>query len=66
LEFAYEVWKSVEDTSVVKEAKIYISKDKCTKFKMLEDGSMPKMFHMLNDNVNELTLHDGSLLATHI
>lgn len=32
----------------MKEAKLYIFKDKYAKFKMQEDESVPKMFHMLN------------------
>ena len=58
LEFAFQVWKRLEDsyegTPAIKEAKLYIFKDKYAKFKMLEDESVPKMFHILNVIVNEL------------
>jgi hypothetical protein len=60
LEFTHEVWKILEDpyegTSVVKEAKLYIFKDKYAKFKMLEDKSMSEMFHRLNVIVNEVRI----------
>ena len=58
LEFAFQVWKrleySYEGTPAVKEAKLYICKDKYAKFKILEDESLLEMFYRLNVIINEL------------
>ena len=50
-ERANEVWRRLketyEGTPVVKNAKLYILKDKLTIFKMKDDESIPKMFYRL-------------------
>jgi hypothetical protein len=49
LDRASEVWKRLEETygvtTVVKSVKLYILKDKLTSFKMMDDESIPEMFH---------------------
>jgi hypothetical protein len=55
---ANEVWKRLEETYkgtlAVKNAKLYILKDKLTSFKMKEDESIPEMFHQLQMIINDL------------
>ena len=43
-----------EGTSTVKEAKLYVLKEKFSEFVMKKDESVPEMFNWLNDIVNEL------------
>jgi len=43
-----------EGTSTVKEAKLYVLKEKFSEFVMKKDESVPEMFNRLNDIVNEL------------
>ena len=55
---ANEIWKKFlkiyEGTSSVKEAKLYVLKEKFNEFAMKKEESMPEMFNRLNDIVNEL------------
>jgi hypothetical protein len=57
-ERASEVWKRLEETyeftPVVKNAKLYILKDKLTSFKMKDDESIPEIFHRLQVIINDL------------
>ena len=43
-----------EDTSIVKEAKLYVLKGKFIEFAMKKDEILAEMFNRLNDIVNEL------------
>ena len=43
-----------EGTSTIKEAKLYVLKEKFSEFVMKKDESVPEMFNQLNDIVNEL------------
>jgi hypothetical protein len=58
LKTANEIWKKLmeihEDTSTVKEAKMYVLKGQFNEFAMKKDESVPEMFSRLNDIVNEL------------
>jgi hypothetical protein len=58
LDCASEAWKRLEETyegmAVVKSAKLYILKDKLTRFKMKDEESIPEMFHKLQVIVNDL------------
>jgi hypothetical protein len=55
-----KVWKMLEEaydgTSTIKDARLYLFKDKHAKFKMFEGGNEPArdVFHRLNVIVNEL------------
>ena len=55
---ANEVWKILEETyegtPAVKSAKLYILKDKLTRFKIKEEESILEMFHRLQVIVNDL------------
>jgi hypothetical protein len=57
-ERASEVWKRLEETyeftPAIKNAKLYILKDKLTSFKMKDDESIPEIFHRLQVIVNDL------------
>jgi hypothetical protein len=57
-ERASEVWKRLEKTyegtPAVKNAKLYILKDKLTSFKMKDDESIPKIFHRMEVIINDL------------
>ena len=46
--------ETYEDTPEVKNAKLYMLKDKLTSFKMKDDESIPKMFHRLQVIMNDL------------
>ncbi|XP_004956819.1 uncharacterized protein LOC101780464 [Setaria italica] len=54
----YEIWNKLlkihEETSTVKEAKLYIFKGKFSEFSMKKDEDVSTMFNQLNDIVNEL------------
>jgi hypothetical protein len=58
LKTANEIWKKLmeihEGTLSVKEAKMYVLKEKFSEFAMKKDESVPDMFNRLNDIVNEL------------
>ena len=58
LDTVNEIWKKLmkihEGTSTVKEAKLYVLKEKFSEFVMKKDESVPEMFNRLNDIVNEL------------
>jgi len=58
LEKASEVWTRLEETyegtTTVKSAKLYMLKDKLSKFKMKDDESIPKMFYRLQVIINDL------------
>ena len=57
----HKVWKRLEEayegTSTIKDAKLYLFKDKHAKFKMLEGENVLEMFHCLNNIANELRAH---------
>jgi hypothetical protein len=58
LDLAYEVWARLEETyegtTTVKNAKLFMLKDKLAKFEMKEDESIPEMFYRLQVIVNDL------------
>jgi hypothetical protein len=57
-ERASEVRKRLEETyeftPAIKNAKLYILKDKLTSFKMKDDESIPEIFHRLQVIINDL------------
>jgi hypothetical protein len=58
LENAHEAWKRLEEsfegTQAIKDAKLYILKDKLTSFKVQEGDTIPKMFYRLQVIANDL------------
>jgi hypothetical protein len=62
LEKANEIWEKLmeiyEETSTVKEAKLYMYKGKFNEFTMKKDEDVSTMFNRLNDIVNELKCLD--------
>jgi hypothetical protein len=62
LEKANEIWEKLmeiyEETSTVKEAKLYVYKGKFHEFTMKKDEDVSTMFNWLNDIVNELKCLD--------
>jgi hypothetical protein len=62
LEKANEIWEKLmeiyEETSTVKEAKLYVYKGKFNEFTMKKDEDVSTMFNQLNDIVNELKCLD--------
>ena len=55
---ANEIWKKLmeihEGTLSVKDAKLYVFKEKFSEFAMKKEESLPEMFNQLNDIVNDL------------
>ena len=65
IEIAHDAWKKLEEsfegTQAMKGAKAYILKEKFASFKMIEDESVPEMFHRLQVLVNDLKALGGEV-----